>query len=56
MIDDMPSPPALPCLVSTQNFFTITSNIWHIHEALNIDKKLITQFKWKQQDESFKPN
>jgi hypothetical protein len=28
----------------------------HMYGALNVDKKLIAQFAWKPQDESFKPN
>jgi hypothetical protein len=29
----------------------------HMHGVFNVDeKKLITQFGWKSQDESFKPN
>jgi hypothetical protein len=27
-----------------------------MHETLNVDKKLIAQFAYKLQDESFKPN
>jgi hypothetical protein len=40
----------------SKTFHSITLNVWHMYGTLNIDKKLITQFIWKQRDKSFKPN
>jgi hypothetical protein len=31
-----------------KTFYPVTSNVWHIYRALNIDKKLIAQFAWKR--------
>jgi hypothetical protein len=44
------------CLVSKKFQISRYINFWHIHETLNVDKKikLITQFSCKSRDESFK--